>query len=71
MTNHLEIKNSLSQKVLEHWRKIRNSLALSFSSHSGGQFGHIWYCKLDFLCIAFVNDNLVIWLFLINFVKAA
>ena len=31
MTNHLEIKNSLSWKFLEPWRKILNSLELSFS----------------------------------------
>ena len=31
MTNHLEIKNSLPWKVLEPWRKIQNSLKLSFS----------------------------------------
>ena len=30
ITNHLEIKSSLSWKVLEPWRKIRNSLELSF-----------------------------------------
>ena len=32
MTKHLEIKNILSWKFLEPWRKIRNSLELSFSS---------------------------------------
>ena len=31
MANHLEIKTSLSWKVLEPWRKGRNSLELSFS----------------------------------------
>ena len=31
MTNHLEIKNSLSWKVLEPRRNVRNSLELSFS----------------------------------------
>ena len=31
MTNHLEIKNILSWKFLEPWRKIRNYLELSFS----------------------------------------
>ena len=30
MTNHLEIKNSLSWKVLEPWRKVRNSQELFF-----------------------------------------
>ena len=30
MTNHLEVKNSSSWKVLEPWRKVRNSLALFF-----------------------------------------
>ena len=31
MTNHREIKNNLSWKVLEPWRKVQNSLELSFS----------------------------------------
>ena len=31
MTNHLESKNILSWKFLEPWRKIKNSLELSFS----------------------------------------
>ena len=31
MTNHLEIKNILSWKFLKSWRKIPNSLELSFS----------------------------------------
>ena len=31
MTNHLEINNSLSWKILEPWRKVCNSLKLSFS----------------------------------------
>ena len=31
MRNHLEIKNILSWKFLEPWRKIPNSLVLSFS----------------------------------------
>ena len=30
MTNHLEIKNILSWKFMEPWRKIQNSLELSF-----------------------------------------
>ena len=32
LTNHLEIKNSLSWKVLQPWRKVLNSPELSFSS---------------------------------------
>ena len=31
MTNHIEIQKSLSWKVLEPWRKVRNSLELSCS----------------------------------------
>ena len=30
-TNHLEIKKSLSWKVMEPWRKVGNSLELSLS----------------------------------------
>ena len=38
MTNHLEIKNSLSWKVLEPWRKVWNSLELPFSCQK-----NIWF----------------------------
>ena len=31
MTNHLEPKNALSEKVLEPWRKDQNLLEFSFS----------------------------------------